>query len=159
MSVDFEAIAALEGQVIDLVPPEERNRFKFWRGAHLGRIALNFSTGSKLLGPGYFDVMHFADFHGYARNVASELITSETLRRLQFTDDHAIELARISGIPDIGLRGPSIVYALDSRHNNGIGLTQSAYGAGHGYTMPGAITIESLDPYSQEMLASILETD
>lgn len=159
MTVDFEKLASLEGQVIDAVPPTERSNYKFWRGAHVGRIALNYSKGIKQLGPGHFDVMHFADFHTYARNVANDLVTSETIRRLQFTGEHAADLAQLSGIAGIGLHGPSIVYALDSKYNHGIGLTPSAYGEGHGYTTPGSLTLNSLDPYSREILSSILEVE
>ena len=155
MTIDFEKIASLQGQVLEPVPEGRRGDYKYWRGAHVGKIALNFARGLKVLGPRDGSPVHFADFYLYAQNVAKDLAQEDTVRKRQYTDEDAMELAELSSIPNIGRKGPSIVFALN--WSSPAGLEPSTYGMCHGFTYANYLTLAQIDPYSRELLQSIVD--
>lgn len=146
--VNFEALYEMGDMVIDAVPEEQRARYKYWRGADLGKIAMNFARGIKTLNAGQDPVLHFADEYSYAANVAKDPACVT-----QFTNDDRAELAALAG-EDPAKPLPRIVFALDEKYN-GIYMPPSSYGGGHGVVYEGYLTTSMIDEYSRAVIEEI----
>jgi len=143
--VNFEALYAMGGIVIEAVPEEQRARYRYWRGASLGKIAMNFARGIKTLNAGQDPVLHFTNEYYYAANVARD-----AGRITQFTNDDRAELAALTG-EDPATPLPEIVFALDERYN-GLCMPPSSRGMGHGVVYEGYLTTSMVDEYSRAVI-------
>lgn len=110
--VDFDVLYEMGDMVVEAVPEEERARYRYWRGANLGKIAMNFARGNKVLNAGKDPIAHFADTYGYAFDIANSGVNST-----QYDDDDRADLAALTG-KDPTKRLPSIVFALDEKNDN-----------------------------------------
>ncbi|MCA9346134.1 hypothetical protein KC960_01460 [Candidatus Saccharibacteria bacterium] len=146
--VNFEALYEMGGIVIEAVPEEERARYKYWRGADLGKIAMNFARGIKTLNAGQDPVLHFADAYYYAANVAKD-----TKRVTQFSNEDRAELAALTG-EDPTRALPKIVFALDEKYN-GIYMPPSIHGMCDGVVLEGYLTTPMIDEYSRAVIEGI----
>jgi hypothetical protein len=148
--VNLDALYELGGVVLEPVPPEQRDRYRYWRGAHLGKIAMNFARGIQTLNAGRDPVMHFTDGdYDYARYTATDM-----KRLTQFSAEDAAELSALTGRePDAPL--PRIVYALDERYNDGQ-YHPSTMGMGDGVILPGHLTLSLIDEYSRAAIRGLL---
>lgn len=148
-AVDFGRLYNLGGTVFEPVPEDEREKYRYWRGAFIGKIAMNFARGDQRLNAGYDDTCHFTEEYSFALNTAKS-----TLRKNQLTDDDKLELSAATGHnPSDPL--PRIVYALDQRFNDH-NLPFSAEGQSHGVVLMGRLTLDMIDPRSRELLSELL---
>ncbi len=147
-ALSVERLREREGAVLEPVPEDQRTKYRFWRGVHLGRVAVNVSRGYRVIAAGT-DV-HWMDDYLYAKNVATELVRSGSAARLQFAEeDERVLSEKFPLLQDFDF--PVIVVALDEQYNDGLGLLPSTSGERHGYVSLAA-SFESLDPYSQQTL-------
>lgn len=145
--VNFEALYEMGGIIIEAVPEEQRARYKYWRGADLGKIAMNFARGIKSLNAGQDPVLHFADAYYYAANIAKG--TNMT----QLSDEDRAELAALTG-EDPTRALPKIVFALDEKYN-GIYMPPSSHGNGHGVVYESYLTTSMINEYSRAVIEGI----
>lgn len=147
--VDFGRLYDLGATVFEPVPEDEHQNYRYWRGAHIGKIAMNFARGDQRLNAGYDDTCHFTENYTFALNTAKS-----TIRKNQLTDEDKLELSAATGHnPSDPL--PRIVYALDQRFNDR-DLPFSAEGQSHGVVLKGRLTLDMIDPHSRELLTELL---
>ena len=147
--VDFDRLYGLGAAVLEPVPEVERPNLRYWRGAHIGKIAMNFARGDQKLNAGYDDTCHFIADYTYALNTAKSMI-----RKNQLTDQDKIELSTATGYdPDAPL--PRIVLALDQSYNDST-FMPSEKGNQHGLVLRQRLTLDMIDPHSRLVLVDLL---
>jgi hypothetical protein len=147
--VNIDALYELGAVVLEPVPLEQRQMYKYWRGASLAKLALNFARGVRTLNAGTDPVAHFTESYSYAVNTSKH-----SSRQTQWTAEDKIELSQVTG-RDIEAPLPSIAFALDERYN-GIHMRHATQGMGHGYVFEGHLPLSMIDPYSRELITELL---
>jgi hypothetical protein len=145
-----EQLLSLGGQVLEPVLPA-RDAFSRFRGLHLGAVCLNYMQGLPTLNVHGGDTAHFTDSYEYARGIARSQAAPHLRHLLQFTPEDAVHLSELAGEDLTETAFPAIVVAL--------GHEQEAFlepGDMEGEVFRGFLTVDDLDPYSQEVLAKIL---
>ena len=148
--VDFDRLYGLGATVIEPVPETERQNFKYWRGAHIGKIAMNFARGDQRLNAGHDNICHFIENYTYALNTAKSM-----RRKNQLTDEDKIELSDATG-HDREEPLPRIVLALDQAYND-VPFLPSEEGNQHGIVLRQPLTLDMIDPHSRMVLVDLLE--
>lgn len=151
----FDSLYDLGQTVIEAVPIEERDRFRYWRGAHMGKIALNFDRGCQTLTASADGTAHFADDYdsalGFAQNVFAGIS-----RMQQFSDTERTDLSSRSG-HELYAELPSIVFALDESFNELVlPKAIATVGIGYGYILDRYIRPDMIDPYSRAKIETLL---
>lgn len=159
--VRLDKLLAMEpGQIFDAVPEAERTDFRYWRGIHLGKIALNLMQGNKIINAGTDNIVHFIDDYYPAREYAraESRIRGKRSPLTQWNQKDAECFEALVGVqaPD-HFAGAVIALA---RNFNNIPLQQSNFGMGHGGIMHASVTIEhSIDSYSRRAFEDLFEMD
>ena len=173
--VRIDKFLQLEGQVVEPVPETERERYVYWRAAHLGNIALNFINGKRYLNAREINSTHFWTDYGKAVNTARELAEPDSRLINQFGKIHRREFSLLASIsPDFAY--PAIVMALNESFNNGLELEDTRtinplsagldelfdtrtwdqlHSPGGGFVLHGRLTAAMLDPYSRQAIREI----
>ena len=147
--VNFEVLYDMGDTVIEAVPEDQRTRYKYYRGASLGKIAMNLARGVNTLNAGQDPVLHFTDTYDYAVNVARD-----TTRVTQLNNNDRVELADLTG-EDPMRALPRIVYALDDKYN-AIDMTPSSIGMSHGVVYGGYLYASMIDEYSRAVIEGLI---
>ncbi|MEO5949236.1 MAG: hypothetical protein ABIP74_02445 [Candidatus Saccharimonas sp.] len=151
-------IDSLGTSVVDLIPPSERSRHAYLRGASLGAVAYNLlhydmlNTAQDIDNPN----MHFADGperYAYADSVARSIAQGEGYADIQYLPEMRRFLADTSGTP--ADTTPGIVFGLHPDFND-YALRNSDRGAGEGVIWDGAVTLDMIDRHSREALEKLL---
>lgn len=148
---NFEGLYALGRTTVQPVPEDARNHYYYWRGAHLGNIALNFAQGNKFLNVKEDAVAHFIDWYDFAKATADRMLDENGVHGVQFSVERQKQLARLSGHNPIEPL-PTIVFGLGYRfnHDHRIGMSTDAFGLGIAFK--GLVTPDMIDPYSRAFL-------
>jgi hypothetical protein len=147
--VDFDKLYDYGATVFEPVPEDERQKYRYWRGAHIGKIAMNFARGDQRLNAGYDNTCHFAENYTYALNTAKS-----TIRKNQLTDEDKLELSAATG-QDVDAPLPRIVFALDQAFNEDK-FAPSQEGQSRGIVLVRRLTLDMIDPHSRELLTQLL---
>ena len=155
---DPKEIIRLGPAIIDLIPEDERRRYKYLRG---GSAALH---GAALHGNGYLNLpdpmggddksMHFAEGSGayqYAAMVARSYIEGGGYNELHFQGTVADQVRERFGIDDLG-EAPSVIFALNPEFN-GCYLRKSDKGSCEGVVWDGQVSVDMIDPFSQKFFS------
>lgn len=158
---DPEEIVRLGPAIIDLIPEDERRRYKYLRG---GSAALH---GAALHGNGYLNLpdpmggddksMHFAEgprAYQYADMVARSYIEGGGYNELHFQGTVADQVRARFGIDDLS-EAPSVIFALNSEFN-GYYLRKSDKGSCEGVVWDGQVGIDMTDPSSRKLFSRLL---
>ena len=149
-SVDFDALYNAGATVFEPVPEEERQAYRYWRGVHVAKIAMNFSRGEQVLNAGPDAVVHCTENYDYARNAAAH-----QLRRTQLSVADREELGRFTGnAAHIPL--PGMVIALDTWAND-IDFVASERGEQDGVVAYRQLTLDMIDPHSRQAITQLLQ--
>lgn len=156
--VDFEALYAMGGIVIDAVPETHRRNYRYWRGGSLAKIATNFARGNQTMNTGQDLVAHLTKKRPTAVAWARYNTTSNDSR--QFRVAERVELATFTGRDQVEPL-PGIVFALDERFND-IDLPRTWMAMGGvdddddgGVIYDGALTTAMIDPHSRAIIESL----
>ena len=153
-------LSAIGSAVIDLVPPSERKKYAYFRGASLGAAVYNLLEHSMLNTARDLNQphMHFADgpeAYVYADRTARSIAHGEGFNEIQFPLYMREHLRAATDIrtPDTL---PGIVFALDKPFNDYV-LDPSTRGAREGVVWHGAVTLDMIDRHSRVALEAILD--
>lgn len=145
--------------VVDLVPPVERRKHLYWRGASLGATAYNLLNHNYLNTPIDPDNprMHFASGpggHSYADQVARSVALREGYYDLQYPTSVREFMETREGVsPDTA--SPAIIFPLDP-HYNDYYLRESDRGACEGVVWDGAVTLDMIDRRSRAFFENLI---
>jgi hypothetical protein len=152
--IDFRRLEQMGKQVLNPVPVEEVENYRFWRAAHLGKLLLGLYQGNDVLNNGDGNVMHFFDgaktkrlkAHQEAINWATHATAS------QLTREDTRELRELTGTTFVGSRLPRIVFALDTKYNSQDLMPPQDDRPGVSLTVP--ITLQDIDKYSNGAISN-----
>lgn len=149
--IKYGALYSLGPRVIEPVPISERTSGRYlWRGAHVGKIALNFTMGMPRLNAGYEPLAHFTPSYRDAAAYALELANGE--RETQFDMTDSMMLGARSG-SDWHSPLPAIVLGLDTTTlDDEHTLADATMGMGDGIEFQGELLLSHIDPYSRAFL-------
>ena len=170
--VNIASLLELEGQIVEPVPAEERVNYMYWRGAHLGNVALNFIRGRADLNFRHQNRVYFANDYQVAKNWAAGLTDPKGELRSQFDEQEQAEFAELTDIRgDIAF--PSIVLALDNQYNHLVTAARDPmadestfsldayknpgrYGFAGGHYLEQRLKENMIDEYSRQAIKDIL---
>lgn len=156
--VRLDKLLAMEpDSVVDAVPISEHDNYTYWRGLHLGKVALNLLRGRFFINAGESDTtIHFIDSRdiaqGYARSEARLKNRFSALTQWNPADEQRFKEITALSVPD-HFAGAVVAY----RHHGY--LPRATQGVGHGYAINATVSFNDIDPYSREALEDLFEMD
>ncbi len=148
-----KSVHELGGVVIDLIPENERGKYRYWRGASLGAAAYNLTENGFLntASDPTNAAMHFATGplgYAYADGIARSIVQREGYYNTQYPLDMRREIAHRDGYLPTDPT-PGIVFALHPDYND-IYLRPSDRGAREGVVWDGAVTLDMIDEHTRD---------
>jgi hypothetical protein len=172
----------LDGAVLDPVPAEKTDDYRFWRCSHLGRIALNFNQGNYTLNAGEVagagSIAHFFNRHSDAKTYGRLTLAHPELALRQYTQEDHRQLKVLLGLQDQDYTPPVLVHALDKSFTESTSLIYkphislmadedlfkdiflrgpSALSHGSGHITQTPLTTEIIDEFSRAELTEIFD--
>ena len=141
--------------VVNMIPPNERNRHNYWRGASIGAAVYNLLQHDMLntVSDDEDPQMHFAPGpagYNYARVVADSIAKGEGYKDVQYP------LAMRKELGGLAIANAGILLALSPEYND-FYLRESDRGAGEGVVWDGIVTLDMIDDKSRAALESIVD--
>lgn len=153
-------LAMGEREIIDAVPESLREKIPYWRGAHLGNIALNLLEGRPYInvvrGGRPQRMIHLTDDHTIGANYAAfnaSTRESGSEYKQQWYPEASQRYSVITGLDDPGHFGGMVLgYMTVDR------LSADYFGKEHCYDGHRLISFGNIDPYSHAALEELFET-
>ncbi len=156
--VRLDTLLAMEpGAVINAVPEDQRQDYWYWRGVHLGKVALNLMQRRMVINAGTNDhLIHFSGQYDDAPRIAQRIAQPTSIHSAtsQWNDADAQLFAELAGVPAPDHFAGAVIAA---RY---VGRwSTSKHDPGWGYSVERPVGFHEIDPHSLRALEKLFGVD